>query len=76
MHEAIRIGDREIVQYLLERGADANARTGINEEGGSPLYLVREYHRDPRSIDRKEMEFLLQKYDAKLHKPVYSRGEL
>lgn len=44
LHEAIRNGNVEIVQLLLDRGAEMNARTGKHENGQTPLALARATH--------------------------------
>ena len=70
LHEAVRLGDVNIVQLLLDRGADANARTGPNGDGGSPLYYLQEYHE--KSKDYEEMVKLLQEFNGKLVAPTPS----
>ncbi|KAL7556161.1 hypothetical protein ACA910_006268 [Epithemia clementina (nom. ined.)] len=69
LHEAVRLGDVQIVKLLLDRGADANARTGPKEEGGSPLYYVEEYHDKDESPEYEALVKLLQEYNAKLFEP-------
>lgn len=73
LHEAVRNGQIDVVYLLLERGADPNARTGANNEGGSALFLVEEYHSDGDSLVKDDLEYILKKYDAKMHRPVYSQ---
>jgi Ankyrin repeats (3 copies) len=43
LHEAIRKGETEMVQLLLDRGAEMNIRTGTKENGDSPLVLAKTY---------------------------------
>ena len=45
IHEAVRGGHLDIVQYLIEEhGVDMNARTGPGGKGMSPLNLAMEHH--------------------------------
>jgi prolyl 4-hydroxylase len=41
LHEAVRTGDLNMIQLLIDRGAEINARMGMREEGGSPLDWAR-----------------------------------
>ena len=43
IHEAVRAGHLEVVQFLVDSGADINARTGPSKDGMSPLTLALEY---------------------------------
>lgn len=51
LHEGARGGHTEIVRYLIESGADINARTG-NEGalGGSPLYYAKQKFEDDHPV--------------------------
>jgi len=65
LHEAIRKGDMDITKFLLERGSDANSRTGRpGEFGGSALYLAKLFHGDDHSIID-----LLKQYNARHMEP-------
>lgn len=44
LHEAVRSGSTELVEFLLARGADMYARTGIRGLGGTPLWWAKELH--------------------------------
>jgi Ankyrin repeats (3 copies) len=44
LHEAARKGEVEAVELLLDRGAQVNARTGVKENGDTPLSLAKKYH--------------------------------
>lgn len=44
MHEAVRGGHVEVVKYLLEQGADKDARTGRDGNGGTPLWWAKKTH--------------------------------
>lgn len=46
LHEAVRAGKRESIEVLLSHSADINARTGVDEKGGSVLWWAMRYH-DP-----------------------------
>lgn len=37
LHEAVRTGDLELIELLIDRGAEVNARTGLRGEGGGAL---------------------------------------
>jgi ankyrin repeat protein len=41
IHEGVRAGHLDVVKYLVENGADVNAKTGAR--GGTPLYLAKSY---------------------------------
>lgn len=70
LHEAVRLGDVDIVRLLLDRGADANARTGAAENGGSPLWYVDEFHPAGESEDYEGLVEVLKQYNAKVFEPV------
>ena len=36
LHEAVRAGHLDVVEYLVQHGADVHARTGFSDEGESP----------------------------------------
>lgn len=40
IHEAVRAGHKEVVELLVDHGADIDARTGILEDGSSALWLA------------------------------------
>jgi prolyl 4-hydroxylase len=44
LHEAVRNGDKDTVELLLDRGAEVNVRMGAGEKGGSHLYLAKNLH--------------------------------
>ena len=51
--EAVRLGDVEIVQALLDHGADINARTQGDEagaSGGTPLWWALQYHDNDEEV--------------------------
>jgi len=50
LHEAVRNGDHRLVRFLLDRGADVNARTGKHGEGGSAVWLAQHYHEDGHPV--------------------------
>jgi prolyl 4-hydroxylase len=53
LHEAVRNGDVDIVQALLDHGADINARTQGNEagaSGGTPLWWALKYHDEDKGV--------------------------
>lgn len=43
LHEAARAGHLEVVQTLLEHGANVDARTGRQQDGGSVLYWAKQF---------------------------------
>ena len=64
LHEAVRYGDEEMVRFLLDRGAEMNARIGARQEGGSALWLAKKFHGEGHSIAA-----LLESRGAKHHNP-------
>lgn len=70
LHEAVRTGKPELVEFLLERGSDVNARTG-DGNGGSVLHWAHQAHGDAHEVIE-----LLKKYGAKLMKPGVKHEEL
>lgn len=44
LHEAVRAGSFDIIELLLNRGADVNARVHPDGTGGSVLYLFKNEH--------------------------------
>lgn len=40
LHEAVRMGHKHVIEFLVERGADVNERT---HQGESPLHLGRQF---------------------------------
>ena len=50
LHEAVRAGTFEIVQMLLDKGAEVNTRTGKTESGHTPLDLAKRFHGDTHEI--------------------------
>jgi prolyl 4-hydroxylase len=64
LHEAVRKGDKTTVELLLDRGAEINARTGIESEGGSILWLAKNTHGPDHDIIQ-----LLVTRGAKEYKP-------
>lgn len=46
IHEAARAGKRDSIELLLSHSADINARTGVDEKGGSVLFWAMRYN-DP-----------------------------
>ena len=67
LHEAIRQGDPTLVQLLLDRGAEVNARTGNDGEGGSALWWARKYHEEDE--EESDVSKLLRERDAKIYEP-------
>lgn len=43
VHEAVRSGSLEAVQFLVQNGADINSRTGRDKRGETPLALALQY---------------------------------
>ena len=39
-----------MVRFLLDRGADVNARTGKRGEGGSAVWLAEQYHEENHPV--------------------------
>jgi len=70
LHEAVRNGNAEAVRFLLDRGAEMNSRSGSNEQGGSPLYMAKQFHGDDHPIIS-----LLEERGAIVYKPS-RHGEL
>lgn len=64
LHEAVRQGDPELVEMLLDRGAEVNARTGGNAGGGSALWLADQYHGE-----ESELSGLIKDRDGKFYEP-------
>ena len=60
LHEAVRTGTIEIIQMLLDKGAEVNRRTGKTENGKTPLDLAKEFHGESHEITK-----LLQARGAK-----------
>ena len=74
MQEAARIGNVEVVEALLDSGADLNARTkgsGEGASGGSPLWWALQYHPE----DHPMVE-LLKSRGAKIFGPGAAHEEL
>lgn len=70
LHEAVRGGHLDAIKLLLQRGADINSRVGRYGEGGSALYLAKQYHREHENDEREsEVETFLKQFDAKLVEP-------
>ena len=40
----------EVVKYLIEQGAEVNARTGHKGEGGTPLWWAKQVHDEEHEI--------------------------
>lgn len=62
LHEAVRLGDENVIKLLLDRGADVNARSGVDGEGGSVIWWAKQYHDESHPMfkllkDRNGMEF-------------------
>ena len=52
LHEAIRFGELDKVQFLLDRGSNVNARVGPTATGTSPLYMaIEEYGNIPEIVE-------------------------
>jgi hypothetical protein len=56
-HEAARVGNLNVLQLLLQRGADVNVRTGKYSNGASPLYFAAKYHGNKSEV----VEFLRER---------------
>jgi hypothetical protein len=52
LHEAVRKGATDIVELLLDRGAEMNSRTGKKENGQSPLVLAKKFHGEDHAITK------------------------
>jgi prolyl 4-hydroxylase len=52
LHEAARKGEVDAVELLLDRGAQVNARTGVKENGDSPLSLAKQYHGEDHEVTK------------------------
>jgi prolyl 4-hydroxylase len=52
LHEAVRKGQINVVELLLNRGAELNLRTGENEDGDSPLSLAKVYHGPDHAVTK------------------------
>jgi prolyl 4-hydroxylase len=65
LHEAVRAGDTGAVEFLLDRGAEMNLRHGAREEGGSPLWMAKQYQGDNSPI-----AVLLEMRGAKEYRPT------
>jgi len=50
LHEGVRNGNKEVVEYLHKNGADLNARTGGMGEGGSVLWWAKKTHGSDHEI--------------------------
>ncbi|GAX21453.1 hypothetical protein FisN_10Hu032 [Fistulifera solaris] len=50
LHEAIRFGDKDIVEFLVKNGAEKNARTGNVGQGSSPLNLALQFHDEKHPV--------------------------
>jgi prolyl 4-hydroxylase len=64
LHEAVRKGDTDMINLVLDRGADVNMRTGVNGEGGSPLYWAYYFHQEGSEVIE-----LLKERNGKNFKP-------
>lgn len=71
LSEAVRKGHENIVQLLLDRGSEVNARIGKNEEGGSMLWLAKKYLGENHTIVE-----LLKSRGARLIPPEGAKQEL
>lgn len=77
LHEAVRDGSLEVIEFLLDRGAEVNVRTGPRADGASPLFLAREYHREnPDDTEQSEVEELLIRRGAIFVTPEGHEEEL
>lgn len=43
IHEAVRGGHKEVVEFLVKNGADINSRTGVDKAGVTPLNIALHY---------------------------------
>lgn len=64
LHEAVRTGDERLVELLLDRGAEVNARTGEKGEGGTALWWARKFNEEESPVMR-----LLKERDGKFYGP-------
>ena len=52
LHEAVRGGHKDVVEMLIENGADKDARTGRKGTGGSPLNLALAHHSENHLVTK------------------------
>jgi len=52
LHEAVRKGDIDMVELLLDRGAEMNSRTGKKQNGQSPLELAKQFHGQEHAVTK------------------------
>jgi ankyrin repeat protein len=68
LHEAVRNGRVDLIQFLIDRGSDVNSRTNPAANGGSVLYWAWMHHPD----ESHPVIELLKKYGAKYFLPFKS----
>jgi hypothetical protein len=77
LHEAVRDGSLEVIEFLLDRGAEVNVRTGARADGASPLFLAWEYHREnPDDTEQSDVEALLIRRGAQFVAPLGHEDEI
>jgi prolyl 4-hydroxylase len=50
LHEAVRGGHIEVIRFLIDQGANVNARTGAKSDGGSVLWWAKNTHEEDSEI--------------------------
>ena len=50
IHEAIRAGHRDVIEFLVEHGADVNEKTGYHGVGEFPLDLAKNFHGEENDL--------------------------
>lgn len=67
LHEAIRIGDVELVKLVLDRGGEMNRRVGVDGDGGSPLWMAKN-HDFLLELQEKDDKVFVERYEKAIAK--------